>query len=328
MALGACAEDEAATPAVTSVPATVAPGTEPSTPPLTRPLTGLGLTPRSYQGSDLPDFLALVHGNADLLMHAGAWSELGQPNSAFHVMSALAAQQGLDTVIVLSPSAAGTLLQPLDDATRAGYLASLGSFLAEYQPAYLGLTNEVNLLATDDPGAFEQVVALWNEALPIVRELSPTTKVFVTFQYEWMLGHRAGWYGGDEMAADWTALDRFRGADMVGFTTYPSLVFDDPAGLPPDYYAQIADHVAVPVIFTEVGWTADDTLPLLPGSEAEQVAFIAVLAAQAPPVGVEAMVWTFVFGDQVQQQAFAEMDLRRDDGSPRPSWDRWVSLRH
>ena len=113
----------------------------------------------------------------------------------------------------------------------------------------------------------------------------------------------------------------------MGLTTSPSLVFDDPGALPADYYTQIAAHTDLPVILTEVGWTADDTLPLLPGGEEEQVAFIDVLAVQAPLAGVEAMVWTFVFGDQVQQPAFAGMDLRRDDGSPRPAWERWLAIR-
>jgi hypothetical protein len=100
----------------------------------TGPLTGLGLTPRSYRGNDLPDFLALVHGNADLLMHAGPWSELTQPQSVFHVVSALAAQQGLGAVLVLSPSSAGRLLQPLDDATRAGYTSRCAPTLASINP--------------------------------------------------------------------------------------------------------------------------------------------------------------------------------------------------
>ena len=315
--------------AVTAATRTTTPATTATTTgaPIVPLLTGFGLSPRTYEGSGLPDYLALVSGNADLLLHAGAWSELAQPGSAFHVLSALAGQQAAQTVIVLSPSSAGSLLQPLDEATRVGFLGSLRAFLAEYQPAYLGLANEVNLLAAADPGAFEQVVALWNDALPIVRELSPTTKVFVTFQYESLLGHRDGWFGEAVTAPDWAPVQRFAGADMVGLTTYPSLVFDEPSALPADYYAQIAQHTDLPVILTEVGWTADETLPLLPGSEAEQVAFIDVLAAQAVAAGVEAMVGTLVCGDQVQQPAFTQMDLRRDDGSPRPAWDRWLALR-
>lgn len=301
-------------------------GSDPSPVPSASPRTGFGLSPQSYEGNDLPDFLTLVRGNADLLMHAGAWSELARPNSPFHVMSALAAQQGLDTVIVLSPSAAGQLLQPLDNATRAGYLDSLRAFLSEFHPDYLGLANEVNILETDDPAAFEQVAGLWAAAVPIVRELSPHTEVFVTFQYEWLLGNRGGWFGGAEVVADWSALDRFPGADMVGFTTYPSLVFDDPEALPADYYTQIAGHTDLPVLFTEIGWTADEGLPLLPGSEQEQVAFIDVLQQQTATLGAEVLVWTFVYGDPIQQPAFRGMTLRRADGSARPVWERWLAI--
>ena len=161
-------------------------------PEVAPPLTGFGLSPKSYSATDFPAFLSLVKGNADLLMHAGGWAELATAGSPFHVVSTLAPQQGMDTVIVISPSSAGALLGPLDATTHDAYLASLRAFLGEFQPTYLGLANEVNMLATDDPAAFEQVVKLWHDAVPIVRELSPRTKVFVTFQYEWLLGHRGG----------------------------------------------------------------------------------------------------------------------------------------
>lgn len=325
----------AATPATASVPASalgsstsvaVDTTTAAGAPELAPPLIGFGLSPKSYSATDFPEFLSLVKGNADLLMHAGAWSELATAGSPFHVVSTLAPQQGMDTVIVISPSSAGALLRPLDATTHDAYLASLRAFLGEFQPAYLGVANEVNMLATEDPAAFEQVVELWHDALPIVRELSPRTKVFVTFQYEWLLGHRGGWFGTSaDVAPDWAVVQRFDGADLVGLTTYPSLVVDDPAQLPIDYYAQLASHVDKPVIFTEVGWTADESLPLLPGSEAEQVAFIDVLATQSTAARVEAAVWSFVHGDQVTDQPFAEMDLRRDDSTPRPAWPAWLS---
>ncbi|MDO8391600.1 MAG: hypothetical protein Q7V57_14055 [Actinomycetota bacterium] len=299
--------------------------TTPTIPAPYEPRTGFALSPKSYTGSDLPDFLALIDGNADILMHAGGWTELLQPQPSFTVIDGLAQQQGLDSLFVLNPVVAGAA--PLTDASRGQLVTALREFLTAHQPAYLGLGNEVNKLADDDPAAFEQVVLLWAEALPVVRELSPDTKVFVTFQYEWLLGLRGGWFGGVEVAEDWSSLDRFPGADVVAFTTYPSLVFDDPTTLPADYYTRIAAHTELPVLFTESGWTADDTLPLLPGSEQEQVSFIDVFATQAAELRAEVLVWSFVFGDQIPQQQFVGMTLRRADGSARPSWDRWLALR-
>ncbi|HNJ98152.1 MAG TPA: hypothetical protein PLV13_08510 [Ilumatobacteraceae bacterium] len=312
--LAACAdgrESSTATASSIAAPTTAAPTTTPVVAP---PLVGVGMTPRTYEGTGFPDFLAGIDGQTDLLMHAGGWNEAGTAGSPIDVAATLAEQRGLGAVIVLQPSA---------DAS----VDALSTFLTAHHPAYLGLGNEVNLLASNDPAAFEALVALWQQALPIVREMSPDTKVFVTFQYEWLLGRRDGWFGGAVAEPQWDLLDRFPGADLVGFTTYPSLVFEQPSDLPADYYAQVAQHTDLPVILTEVGWTADETLPLLPGSAAEQTDFIALLSQQATAARIEAMVWTFVHGDLVVDQQFNGMGLFAPDGTARPAWTAWTGLR-
>ncbi len=290
-----------------------------------RELFGFGLSPQSYQGDDLPRFLDRITGNADVLMHAGDWGELD--GTVFDVAESFARETGLDFVAVVSPNAAERMIRPLDDATRERYLASLRRFVAEQRPAFLGLGNEVNMLATDDPEAFETVVSLWEDARTIVRAESPDTVVFVTFQLEWLLGYRGGWFGRSTVEPQWDIVQRFTGADAIGFTTYPSLVFDDPADLPAEYYTQIGDRTDLPVIFTEIGWTTLDTLPLLPGSEAEQATFIDVFAAQTETLDTRLAVWAFVRADLVSQQPFRGMDLVRPDGTYRPAWQRWLDLR-
>ncbi|MEM7285297.1 MAG: hypothetical protein AAF480_03015 [Actinomycetota bacterium] len=287
---------------------------------------GVAFSPRSYTGSDLPDFLSLVEPEVDLLMHAGDWAELADPGSPFHVFSTLATDRGHDFVMVISPSSGDELLRPLDAPTRDDYLRWLRDYLRDHQPAHLGLANEVNMLAVRDPAGYRAVVELWDAALPIVRELAPDTTVFVTFQYERTIGRHDGWFGGQVVPADWSVIDDFVGMDAVAFTTYPSLVLDDPADMSPDYYTRIASWTELPVIFTEVGWTADETLPILPGSEAEQVAFIDAFDAQLAALDGVAAVWSFVHGDLVADLPFAEMDLRRGDGAARPSWDRWLAV--
>jgi hypothetical protein len=341
--LGACggsgspADPSAATTAPTTeamAQATVAvtagdadPSTSEPDPVRPTPLVGVGMTPRSYSADDFPVFLGEIEGRSDLLMHAGGWGDLTAPGSAFEVVVTLAREREMKSVVVLSPNSGGTLTTALDEATVTSLLDSLRSFLASNQPEYLGLANEVNMLATDDPAAFEAVVALWQRALPIVRELSPATKVFVTFQYEWLVGRRDGWFGRTVVATDWSPLDRFGDADLVGLTTYPSLVFDTPSEIPSDYYAQIGEHTTLPLIFTEVGWTADASLALLPGSDAEQVSYVEMLAEQAEAVAVEGLVWTFVHGEQVTDVPFAGMGLFAADGVPRPAFDAWMARR-
>ena len=322
--------DEAATVAAespTTLTATTVPGASTVTPDVSGPDIGVALSPKSYTEPDFPDFLALVNGRVDLLMHAGDWAELDSPASPFHVLATLAEQQGAEAVVVLGPSSAEHLIRPLDVATTERYLGSLRAFLTEHQPKYLGLANEVNMLALESPTDFEAVVELWDRAVPIVRELAPGTQVFITFQLERTLGRHDGWFGGGIVEPDWSPTDRFDDADLVGFTTYPSLVLDSPDELGPDYYRQIAEHVDRPVIFTEIGWSADPEMPILPGDEGEQVAFLDELDRQLEDLDVAAAVWAFVHDDLITHPAFSETDLRRADGSARPAWDRWLAFR-
>ena len=290
------------------------------------PAFGFALSPRSYEGNDLPEFLDLIDDHADVLMHAGDWADLESASGPFHVMSALADQRGLDTLVVVSPSKAAELIRPLDDPTRTDYLTWLRAFLEQHQPEYLGLANEVNMLALEDPDGFDEVVALWDEARPIVRELAPDTQVFITFQFERTVGRHDGWFGGSVVEPDWSPIDRFDDMDAVAFTTYPSLVHDTVEELPEDYYTQIAEHTDLPVIFTEIGWTADNALQILPGSEDEQVAYLDLLEEQTTALPTDVYIWPFVHDDLITDLPFSEIDLIRDDDSPRPAWDRWLAL--
>jgi hypothetical protein len=287
---------------------------------------GFGLSPRSYEGGDLPEFLDLIDDTGDVLMHAGDWRGLATEGNPFEVTIRLAEQRGLESMVVLSANNAGALIRPLDDPTSEEYLDLLRTFLGDFRPDYLGLGNEVNMLATDDPAGFATVVDLWSEARAIVDELAPDTTVFVTLQYEWLIGRRGGWFGGtnDPSSAQWDLLDRFRDADAVAFTTYPSLVFDKPDDLGADYYRQIASHTDLPVIFSEVGWTADATIPLLPGDEREQAAYVDRFLESTAELDREVAVWSFVWSDLVDQEPFAGMGLRDSDGRARPAWERWV----
>ena len=292
------------------------------------PQRGVAMTPRSYEGSDLPDFLDQVQGHTQVLMHAGDWIDLEKPTSAFHVTSTLAAQRGMDSMIVLSPSNGTRLIRPIDQETTERYLDGLEAFLAQHQPRFLGLGNELNLVASRSIDDFEATIDLFEAAIPIVRANAPDTTVFVTFQYEWMLGKRDGWFGQRADADDtqWHLLDRFGDADAVAFTSYPGLVHDGPADIAPDYYVQIADRVDQPVVLTEVGWTSDGDLGQLAGSEREQVDFANRVLRDAASLQAAAVVWTFVYGTQVEEAAFRGMGLRNEDGTERPVWSTWFGI--
>lgn len=282
------------------------------------------MTPRAYDEARFTEFLDRAVEAGDLLMHAGDWADLEAGDSPFHVLATVAADRGLDPVIVVSPSDAGHLFRPLDDATVARYLEALGSFLTRHQPAYLGVGNEVNMLATDDPAGFEAVVDLFDRAAALVRELSPDTTVLPVLQYEWLLGTRGGLFGREEADPQWELLDRFPAADAIGITTYPWLVHARPGDLADDYYLPLADQTDLPVVVTEVGWPATVLAGGYGGDEATQAEFVDRFFELMAPLRPEALIWPFVYDTLLDIPPFEAMGLRRPDGSARPAWERWV----
>jgi len=170
-----------------------------------------------------------------------------------------------------------------------------------------------------------QVAQLFDETYDAVKAASPKTKVFTVFQLERMKGLHGGlWGGADDLAKDeWALLERFPKADLVGFTTYPGLVFKDPADIPADYYAEARAHTTKPVAFTEVGWPSDAAVRGWESSEEEQARFVGRFFELTRELKPEMVIWPFLY-DPAIGQPFKSMGLRRPDGQPRQAWAAWL----
>lgn len=59
-------------------------------------------------------------------------------------------------------------------------------------------------------------------------------------------------------------------------------------------------------------------------NEAEQASFVRRLRELIRGMNVQMSVWLWMFEQSPPGPAFVGMALRRDDGTPRPSWDEWV----
>lgn len=298
-------------------------GPAPGTPAVLR---GVALSPRSYDEADMTTFLSLAEQAGTVLMHAGDWAGLEQEQgNAFSLVETIGPQHGLVPVVVISASSAQALIRPLDGTTRTAYLDALRAFADRFHPPYLGVGNEVNVLATADGAGFDASVSLFAAAAATVGEVSPDTIVFPVFQYEWLVGRHGGIFGGPEQAASqWDLLSRFPAARAVGFTTYPGLVFHHPADVPADYYGAIRDHTNLPVLITETGWPSGTVAPGWDGSEEAEAAWATRLWKLLDPVRPGVVVWPFVFDTQVSTAPFGTMGLRRPDGSARPAWNAFV----
>lgn len=287
---------------------------------------GLTFTPASYDGQGITSFFATAGQAGQVVTWAGDWDALSDPQSAPYVVEAQAQKDGLSFIPELQVlnASTGELLRPLNASNEAEYRSLAVSFAQRYKPGYMALGIEVNLLHESAPADYQAFAALFNATRAAVKEASPGTAVFTIFQLEKMKGLDGGLFGGvnDTSKAEWSLLGDFASADLVGFTTYPGLVYHDPSSIPGGYYAEIADHTDKPIAFTEVGWQSQG-LQGWPNSEASQAAFVGAFFNLTKGLDMAVVVWAFAY-DQAAPAPFGSMGLFTGEGTAKAAWQAWT----
>lgn len=162
--------------------------------------------------------------------------------------------------------------------------------LARLQVPYLCLATEINFLALQRLDEYLHFASLYHETYALVKKVAPGTRVFVSFQWEWMriLDSREPQRVGEHRKL----VDIFRpDLDVVGLTTYPSSFHDTPADLAPDYFTWIAHHILPTdeILMMEVGWPSEGS-----GNEQEQRQFVRALPTLIEGVNVSVVAWALL----------------------------------
>ncbi len=298
-------------------------------------LKGVSLSPKSFTDTDFPQFLSLVGQAGNALRWAGPWTDLGVPNGAPLVVTTLSKNYNYTPVIetgVYSVSR-DELIKPLTQENMDQFVLYVREFSRNFKMPYIALGVEVNIHYEKHPDDFQKYVLLFDRAYDAIKSVSPDTKVYLVFQLERMKGLQGGLFGGtnDTANAQWDLLKQFPKSDLIGFTTYPGLIYKDPSEIPSDYYSEIVSRTDKPIAFTEVGWASGT--PVFKGasltewasSEAEQASFVKQFRQLTSGMNPEMSIWFWMFEQSPPPgPAFVGMALRRDDGTPRPAWDEWV----
>ncbi|WP_435363805.1 hypothetical protein [Haloarchaeobius sp. DYHT-AS-18] len=321
---------------------TATPGTTDATPdeatpedePVSRSLRqdqtnyGVALSPRSYSGEDFTEFFDRASEAGTLVRSGGPWAELGTPESGGTAVAQLAGEFGYTPVVEVNVFAgsSGELNRPLTEETIEENVELARAFAIEHRPAFLGLGVEVDTFYRENPDAFQRYVTLVEVAAQAVKDAVPETTVGIGFQLERLRGLRGGIFGGenDPDDANWELLDFFPSVDVLTFTTFPGMIYTDPADIPDDYYTSVFDRADRPVGITETGWTAETVVSGWESSEAKQARYVERLFELTADVDLALAIWSFVYDQPGTPTAFETMSLRRPDGSPRPAWDAWV----
>lgn len=283
-------------------------------------LRGVGLSPKSFQPDDFANFYHHAK-KLDVVMWAGDWIDLENEQSAPHVIMELSKQYGYIPVVAVQffHQRTGQVIRPLDNETLERYKEDAKLFAAKYEPAYLGLGIELNELKSEQD--LRTFVQLFSETYDAIKSVSPDTQIFTSFQLERMRG--GGGMFGSTNSPQWNMISLFDKADLIGFTTYPGLVFQSPSDLSPTYYNDILLNVDKPILFSEVAWSVTSVGQWISGED-EQAAFARRFFDLAMPTKPRMVIWTHMY-DQAYAEPFNGLGLRERDGSERLAWNEWVS---
>ncbi len=339
------APDAPAAPAPTASPVLLPPRSQEGPPRSYRlgfTATPAELTDESYVAAF---DLAARYGEVIVVPRAPRWASFLPGGAEDDALVALtvserqaAAARGLALVVALDPFdpadrgrlaalPAGYEGRDLSDpALRRAFVEEARYVAANQRPAYLSLASEINSTFERDPTAYRQFTALYREAYRAVKEVSPETRVFVTFQYEELLGvvpwlppHVPRW----ELVADFR--DRL---DLFALSSFPSFAYAVARKVPPDYYTRAADRVGLPIAFLPAGFASSPGRDGVNSStEPEQRRFLVRLLGDADALGAELVVW-YLGRDPRYDVArpadlLASTGLRDAEDAPKEAWAIW-----
>lgn len=189
--------------------------------------------------------------------------------------------------------------------------------LAELRPTYLAVATDVNLLQQSSPAEFDAFAALYKGLYDTIKQRSPDTKVYVSFQWDAMQGKDQG--------AIRRLVDAFRPKlDLFTLNSEPRKLFESggPAAVPADYFARIGQFApSGGPVFVQVSWPSEGK-----SGEADQVAFIRALPNLLASIKPAMLSWTFLHDVKVLLFFTARLGLRETGGQPKPSFAAFREL--
>ncbi len=293
-------------------------------------LTGVSFSPKSYNPLTFPGFYKEAASIGSTLTWAGSMSEFTTEKKTPYVIQELGSRYNYTPIIItgtFSVGSGGTVQINVDDSKLEEYKDNIVHFAQKDKPPYIGLGNELNYLYEQKPAEYQRVVSLFNQTYDAIKKVSPETKIFVSFQLEHMKGLRGGLFGGknDTSKTDWAALKDFSKADFFAFTTYPSIIYDNPQDIPADYYTEVKNHTDKDIAFSEVAWPSDLKVAGHNATPEEQKAFIDRFTSDMKSVEPLFITWPFLY-DQKIGEPFTSMGLKDKDGNKKPAYDAWAAL--
>jgi len=304
--------------------------------------TGVALTPRNFPQHtplDVSDMFLLGKEAGDFAVFIYQWSEADLHRVAEDMLQQ-SRQHGLTPIVAVSPTVLGGTRSEYDvpSSVRERVKGTLsfsnelvsGPFietairLAKLQPPYLCLATEINFLAFKDIQEYLYFAHVYKKLYPVIKEISPDTKVFVSFQWDYFQIMDAS--EPDAIKEHSKLIELFRPElDLVAFTSYPAGHFSSPVEIPRDYYANVFRHLrkSDEVVFMEIGWPTRGS-----GSEESQRAFIQRLPELMQDVKPSVVAWSLLHDVRLPGlgEDLGSTGLLSNNGSKKVGFEAFVEL--
>ena len=316
-----------------------------------RPLLGFFPSPARFTLESLVATLEGIarHADAVLLQRNVPWQDFAAgPDAASRAFEdlknlvQLSRQRGLEPIFVVDalngldrrrfydlPPAWGRA-GFADPRVRRAFTSFAVRIAREFQPRYLGLGSEVNTYMAAHPADAANLVSLYRETYAAVKQASPATRVFTTFQWDELRRGRTG--------VDWKPVEAFAPRlDLWVISSYPC--FDYPEGPPSGYYTPLTSRTGKPLAVAE-GGCSSKRVGRWPGSDAAQIAYLRAVHDQ---LGPRLAFWIYLLYNDIDANAyrsatasardqntltlFASMGLADADGRPKPALAVWDAVR-
>lgn len=207
---------------------------------------------------------------------------------------------------------------------RNAFLAYTAYVVANYEPDYLAIGVEINMLYERNRPQFDAFVSLYNEAYAAAKQARPEMKVFPTFQYEDLLG-----LADTIHEPHWGAVDAFDGRmDALALSSYPFRAFTTAGEIPEDYYTQAQAHFEGEIILSETGHSSSPVEGFAAvGTQEDQRAFLERVVAEAESGVFSMVVWAAAadpgFASEGPAARLNHIGLRMNSGEAKLAWQVW-----
>lgn len=140
----------------------------------------------------------------------------------------------------------------METAVQQRYRDYVVGFVQRFQPEYIGLTAETNLVRREAPAAvYAAMVQASNDAANDLLSLGVTTPLLISVQVQTAWGGLGG--TGTYVGIEQDFTD-FPFINMLGLSSYPYFDFTQPEDIPDNYYTRLLNGRTVDALVTEGGW--------------------------------------------------------------------------